>query len=166
LSIGSRVIQIRNQKDLTQQQVSQRSGIAPSYLSRIENRRIEPGPKTLRRIAEALGVPVSEFFQESQAALKKSRCAITSSGSCIMDLLRSGRGKAASASGETYTPQQLQLLRMANYLIQSGDHRILDALDLLLSAMLSSQPGSKSKSRRLRFLRPVQPAEAPQGEPL
>ena len=159
------MIQLRNQKDMTQQQVSQRTGIAPSYLSRIENRRLEPGPKTLRCIAEALGVPVSEFFQESQAALKRSRCAITSSGSCIMDLLRSGRGKAAHAGGEAYTPQQLQLLRMANYLIQSGDHRILDALDLLLSALLGPQPGSKSKSRGPRFLKPSDPTEPPTNEP-
>ncbi len=155
MSIGSRMIQIRNQKNLTQQQVSDRSGIAPSYLSRIENRRFEPGPKTLKRIADALGVPISEFFQETPATLQSSRCAISSSGTCIMDLLRSARGRKADAVAEAYTPQQLQLLRMTNYLIQSGDHRILDALDLLLSALLGSQGGPKAKHRAFRLLNPA-----------
>jgi DNA-binding XRE family transcriptional regulator len=145
VSIGTRIIQIRNQKNFTQKQVSQRSGIACSYLSRVENRRFEPGPKTLRRIADALGVPVSDFFQEGLQALKTSQCAITVSGNCIMDMLRSGRGKAAAGGLESYTPQQLQLLRMANYLIQSGDTRVLDALDLLMSALLG--PGSRDPSR-------------------
>lgn len=155
MSIGSRMIQIRNQKNLTQQQVSDKSGIAPSYLSRIENRRFEPGPKTLKRIADALGVPISDFFQESPATLQASRCAISSSGTCIMDLLRSARGRTAHAGAEAYTPQQLQLLRMTNYLIQSGDHRILDALDLLLSALLGSQGGAKARLRANRFLNPA-----------
>ena len=151
MSIGSRVIQIRNEKNLTQQQVSRKSDIAPSYLSRIENRRIEPGPKTLRRIAEALGVPVSEFFQEAATSLGKSHCAITSSGSCIMDLMRSSRGRNSRVVSEAYTSQQLQLLRMANYLIQSGDHRLLSALDLLLGSLLGSLTVSKSRSRDLRL---------------
>lgn len=165
MSIGTKVIQIRNQKNLTQQQVSRKSGIAPSYLSRIENRRIEPGPKTLRRIADALGVHVSEFFQDTPASLEKSHCAITSSGSCIMDLLRSARGKASRAMAETYSPQQLQLLRMANYLIQSGDNRLLSALDLLLGSLLGSLSGSKSKPRDLRFLK-VPGSTAPPSEEL
>lgn len=163
MSIGSRVIQIRNHKDMTQQQVSKKSGIAPSYLSRIENRRIEPGPKTLRRIAEALGVPVSEFFQEAPVAIERSRCAITSSGNCIMDLLRSGRGKTSRPGAETYSPQQLQLLRMANYLIQVGDHRLLSALDLLLASLLGSHTGLKSKPSDLRRLKVPGPS-APSDE--
>jgi DNA-binding XRE family transcriptional regulator len=161
LSIGTRIIQIRNQKNLTQQQVSQRSGIAGSYLSRVENRRLEPRPKTLRRIAEALGVPVSEFFQEGPQALRASQCLITVSGNCIMDMLRSGRGKAARGGKENYTPQQLQLLRMANYLIQSGDSRVLDALDLLMNALLGPGGGARSKVRAGEMFRPDASREAP-----
>jgi DNA-binding XRE family transcriptional regulator len=154
LSIGTRIIQIRNQRNLTQDQVSQRSGIASSYLSRVENRRLEPRPKTLRRIADALGVPVSEFFQEGPQALKTSQCVITVSGSCIMDLLRSGRGKAARVGAESYTPQQLQLLRMANYLIQRGDSRVLDALDLLLNALLGPGYGARQRARAVETPKP------------
>lgn len=164
MSIGSRMIQIRNQRNLTQQQVSDRSGIAPSYLSRIENRRFEPGPKTLKRIADALGVPISDFFQETPATLQGSRCAISSSGTCIMDLLRSSRGRKTHSGAEAYTPQQLQLLRITNYLVQSGDHRILDALDLLLSSLLSSQGGAKARLRASRFLNPAGGSGRPASE--
>jgi transcriptional regulator with XRE-family HTH domain len=139
MSIGTRIIQLRNQKGMTQEQLSGRTGLAASYLSRIENRHIEPRPNTLRRIAVALGVPVSEIFQERPAQLGTLQCVITSSGHCVMDLLRSSHGKQVSTAEESYTPRQLQLLRMSNYLIQTADKRLLDTLDVLLGALLNAE---------------------------
>jgi transcriptional regulator with XRE-family HTH domain len=138
MSIGTRIIQLRNQKGMTQRDISERTGLAGSYLSRIENRHLEPRPHTLRKIAKALGVPMSELFQERSAELGTLQCAITSSGRCVMDLLRSSRGKSAEPRGESYSPRQLQLLRMASYLIQTADARLLDSLDVLLSALLNA----------------------------
>ena len=137
MSIGSRLLQIRNQRGLSQRQLSQWCGLASSYLSRIENRRLEPRPKTLRRIAEALAIPVSELFEE-QPRDEKQTCAITASGRCIMELLRSGGGRKSRGRVEGYTRRQLQLLRMANYVIQSGDVRLLTALDVLLNGLLAT----------------------------
>jgi transcriptional regulator with XRE-family HTH domain len=137
MSIGTRIIQLRNQKGMTQRDISERTGLAGSYLSRIENRHLEPRPHTLRKIAKALGVPISELFQEGSAQLQAVQCVITSSGHCVMDLLRSGRGKPAEPRGESYGPRQLELLRMANYLIQTADVRLLDSLDVLLGALLN-----------------------------
>jgi transcriptional regulator with XRE-family HTH domain len=137
MSLGTWIMQIRNQKGMSQRQLSERSGIAGSYLSRIENRHLEPRPKTLRKIAEALGVPVSDLFQERPSEAASLRCAITASGKCVMDLLRASRGKSPLPGTESYTPRQLQLLRMANYLIQSGDGRLVDSLEVVLGAMLS-----------------------------
>jgi len=145
LSIGTRLLQLRNQKGFSQRQLSQRCGLASSYLSRIENRRLEPRPKTLRRIAAALDVPISELFEERPGG-EKQTCAITASGRCIMELLRSGRGRASRARAEGYTPRQLQLLRMANYVIQSGDGRLLGALDVLLSGLLAAVEGRAEKA--------------------
>lgn len=147
MSIGTRIIQLRNQKGLTQQQLSDLTGLAGSYLSRIENRHLEPRPQTLRKIAAALGVPISEIFQERSTQLGTLQCVITSSGNCIMNLLRSTHGKRVGPTAENYDPHQLQLLRMANYLIQTADKRLLDSLDVLLSALLNSEqhklPGSE-----------------------
>jgi transcriptional regulator with XRE-family HTH domain len=138
MSIGTRIIQIRNQKNMTQRELSERTGIAGSYLSRIENRRLEAGPKTLSKIAEALGVSLGDLFEESPTAQGLHACAITASGNCIMEMLENRQRQGMPAGRESYAPRQLQLLRMANYLIQSGNTRLLDALDLLLSSLISS----------------------------
>jgi transcriptional regulator with XRE-family HTH domain len=137
MSIGTRIIQLRNQKGLTQQQLSEFTGLAASYLSRIENRHLEPRPHTLSKIALALGVPISEIFQERPTQLGTLQCVITSSGDCVMNLLQSHHGKRAQPILESYDPRQLQLLRMANYLIQTADKRLLDSLDVLLGALLN-----------------------------
>ncbi len=80
---------------------------------------------------------MSELFQEGSAQLGTLQCVITTSGNCVMDMLRSSRGKAADPHAESYSPRQLQLLRMANYLIQTADARLLDSLDVLLGALLN-----------------------------
>jgi transcriptional regulator with XRE-family HTH domain len=147
MSIGTRIIQIRNHKGISQRQLSERSGIASSYLSRVENRRVEPQPKTLRRIAEALGVPVSELFDERPAATAVPQCSISVSGRCISELLTSGRRKLPPPGIESYSPRQLQLLRMSAYLIQTADSRLLDTLEMLLGALLGA-----SRSRKVRGL--------------
>jgi len=138
MSIGTRVMQIRNQKGVSQRELSERSGIAGSYLSRIENRHLEPRPKTLRKIAEALEVPLAEFFQDREESLAGVQCVVTPSGRCVMDLIRSSQGKPAPPGAERYTARHLRLLRLAGYLIQSGDRRLLDALEVVLGAMLSN----------------------------
>lgn len=143
MSIGTRIIQARNLRDMSQRELSERSGIASSYLSRIENRRLDPRPKTLRRIAEALDVPLSELFREGRAGQAVSRCAITASGNCLMEVLRSRRRKVQRPEIEAFAPRQLQLLRMASYLIQTGNTRLLDALDVLLGALLASTGGRR-----------------------
>lgn len=139
MSIGTRIIQLRNQKGLTQQELSELTGLAASYLSRIENRRLEPRPQTLGRIARALGVTVSEIFEERSPSLGTLQCVITSSGNCVMNMLHSSHGKRLHPPEESYNPHQLQLLRMANYLIQSADNRLLDSLDVLLSALVNAE---------------------------
>jgi transcriptional regulator with XRE-family HTH domain len=149
MSIGTRIIQLRNKEGLTQQELSDRTGLAASYLSRIENRHLEPRPNTLRKIALALGVPVSEIFQERPTQLGTLQCVITSSGNCIMNLLHSSHGKHVQSNQECYNPRQLQLLRMANYLIQTADKRLLDSLEVLLSALLSVEQKNASMLGRV-----------------
>jgi transcriptional regulator with XRE-family HTH domain len=149
MSIGTRIIQLRNQKGLSQQQLSDRTGLAASYISRIENRHLEPRPHTLRKIASGLGVPVSEIFQERISQADTLQCVITSSGNCIMNLLRSSPGKRAQPSVESYNPHQLQLLRMANYLVQTGDKRLLDSLDVLFGALLDAEQHKTTTSGKI-----------------
>lgn len=153
MSIGTRIIQARNQRNMSQRELSARSGIASSYLSRIENRRLEPRPKTLRTIAEALGVPLSELFREGRGGQAMSRCAITVSGDCIMELLRNRRRQAQRPEIEVFAPRQLHLLRMVTYLVQTGNARLLDTLEVLLNALLAST-GTRREARALATVPP------------
>jgi len=164
MSIGTRVMQIRNQKGVSQRELSERSGIAGSYLSRIENRHLEPRPKTLRKIAEALEVPVAEFFQDHSASLSGTQCVVTPSGRCVMELIRASQGKPARPGAERYTARHLRLLRLAGYIIQSGDKRLLDALEVLLGAMLNkeaNQPKSLTSPFREPKVEPAQSSDQP-----
>jgi len=160
MSIGTRVMQLRNQKGISQRQLSLSSGIAGSYLSRIENRHLEPRPKTLRRLAEALDIPMAEFFREREENLAGVQCLITPSGRCIMDMIHAGRGKPPQRGVEAYTPRHLELLRLAGYLIQSGDARLLDALEVLLGSLLSAD---RTLSDRLPST-PLPPAPEPSAD--
>jgi transcriptional regulator with XRE-family HTH domain len=155
-------MQIRNQKGISQRKLSQRSGIAGSYLSRIENRHLEPRPKTLRKIAEALGVPLAEFFQDRGESLAGIQCVLTTSGRCLMDMVRASRGKPVQRGAEVYTPRHLQLLRLAGYLIHSGDARLLDALEVLLGALLSASRSPSYRSIPSIMTRPsLEPPQRP-----
>ncbi len=59
--IGARVRTARDVRALTQQELADKVGIAPQQLSRIENGHMRPRPQTIRRLAEALGVPVEQI---------------------------------------------------------------------------------------------------------
>jgi transcriptional regulator with XRE-family HTH domain len=50
--------QLRDRRLLTQSQVASMSGVSVATLSRIENGRVVPKYKTLRAIAQSLGLPI------------------------------------------------------------------------------------------------------------
>jgi transcriptional regulator with XRE-family HTH domain len=140
MHLGTRILQARNQRGISQTDLARRAGLAASYLSRIENRKIDPRPKTLRKIADGLKVPLADLFREGPATAALHQCVVTMSGNCIMESLRSRKNQRRTTrpGAESYTPRQLQLLRMSNYLIQNGSARVLDSLDLLFSSLMSS----------------------------
>lgn len=138
MGIGARILEIRDRKGITQQQLSRGSGIAGSYLSRIENGRLEPGPKTLRRIAQALETPISELFDERPSPYgRAAHCAIGVAGNCIMERLDSRKRKLGMPRRKQWSARQLQLLREAAYLIQTANERTLATFDFLFKALLS-----------------------------
>ncbi|MFH1469397.1 MAG: helix-turn-helix transcriptional regulator [Pseudomonadota bacterium] len=59
--VGHRVQDARRMRKLTQEQLAERSGLAPPTLSRIERGRQAPSLRALERIAEALGVSVASL---------------------------------------------------------------------------------------------------------
>lgn len=64
--IGARIRAIRLLRELTQKQLGDLCGMADSAIRRYESGRGNPTEKTLKRIANALGVSVQDLLKDSQ----------------------------------------------------------------------------------------------------
>ncbi|MFN0131214.1 MAG: helix-turn-helix domain-containing protein [Phycisphaerales bacterium] len=59
--VAKRVREAREAAKLTQEQLSERSGLPQSHISRIENAKLSPSRLTIEKIANALGKSVADF---------------------------------------------------------------------------------------------------------
>ncbi len=66
LTVGQRIREIRKHRNLTQRELAERVGINFTYLSRVENDRLDdqqkPREETIQRIAMALDADVDELL--------------------------------------------------------------------------------------------------------
>lgn len=74
--LGRNLRQIRKSKKLTLKQVADRSGMAVSTLSKVENHKISLTYDNLIKLAQGLEVDVSELFLESPNSLASNRRSI------------------------------------------------------------------------------------------
>ncbi len=146
MTLGKRILELRLESKRTQQQVSELTGLAVSYLSRLENDRMSPSIRTLTKISEALHVPLISFFDEKPILEAKDRCPVSLSCRCILDHIFVGKGRKPETTLESYSPQQLEILRACNYLLQTGDKEIVKMLSLLMKS-LTKTGRIKSKLR-------------------
>ncbi len=61
--LGRNLRRAREQAELTQEQVAERSGVHATEVSRIEGGKRDPKVSTLRRLAEAVGVPPGDLLR-------------------------------------------------------------------------------------------------------
>ena len=59
--VSDKIRELRRNASLTQQQLAQRAGLPQSHISRIENAKHSPSRTTLEKLANALGVTLSEL---------------------------------------------------------------------------------------------------------
>ena len=64
-AIYRKIKQLRQKRKTTIQQLSRKTGLTPGYLSKIENSEKPPPIPTLTKIAYALNVHISYFFEEN-----------------------------------------------------------------------------------------------------
>lgn len=64
-AIGQRIKQLRLQRNLTLEELSNRSGCTAGFLSQIEQNRAVPSVVMLDAIAQALGTRIADFFPET-----------------------------------------------------------------------------------------------------
>jgi transcriptional regulator with XRE-family HTH domain len=63
-AFGARIVQLRQKREWTQQQVSdQAGGLDRGFISRIESGQIEPCLGTLTTLAKAFGLTLSELLE-------------------------------------------------------------------------------------------------------
>src|SRR6185437_10342630 len=75
MDIGHRLRVIRDEKNLSQNDVGKRTGLQRCYISRVENGRLVPTVDTLTKMSHALNVPLYEVMydgDEPPTSLKDS----------------------------------------------------------------------------------------------
>lgn len=68
LSVGARLRYLRRQRGLSQKELAQQAGLSLNCISLIERDEISPNVATLQRLATALNVKMSYFFETDQQA--------------------------------------------------------------------------------------------------
>jgi len=65
-SFGQILHYARKSRGMTIKQLESRSGVSSSFISRIENDSGNPSVEIVRKLAEALGIPLSDFFYDQK----------------------------------------------------------------------------------------------------
>jgi len=150
MNLGKSLLRLRQEKGLTQQQVGNHTGLATSYISRIENGHIEPSLQTLAKIAKALGISMASIFQLGSSRIRASShvCPVSSSGKCIGEQIRSHHGKVPNADGRSYSKEELRLLRMTEYVAVHGAKEVRQTLAVLLESLMNHSVRGSGASKR------------------
>ena len=59
--LGKAIRKLRHERELSQEELGHRAGIHPTWISHIESGRNNPAWGSVRRIAEGLGIKISEL---------------------------------------------------------------------------------------------------------
>jgi transcriptional regulator with XRE-family HTH domain len=71
VDVGVRLRELRGVRRLTLRDVAERAGLSESFLSQVERGRASASIASLRRIADALGIGISDLFQPAGPARPK-----------------------------------------------------------------------------------------------
>lgn len=73
--IGDRLLQLREEKRLSQGDIEKHTGLLRCYVSRVENGHTVPSLETLEKFASALEVPLYQLFYEGKRPPEKLKLA-------------------------------------------------------------------------------------------
>jgi transcriptional regulator with XRE-family HTH domain len=63
VDVGSRLRELRQERDMSMRALARASGLSTNALSMIERGRTSPSVSTLYKVSDALGVPITAFFR-------------------------------------------------------------------------------------------------------
>lgn len=104
-SLGERIRRFRRERDLTQLDLARQVGVTNGQISTIERGLSAPSIGTLRRISEALALPMTAFFEETpvgsvEVVRKSERRRLTTPGSPeVLEVLAASRAIAGLQVG-------------------------------------------------------------------
>ena len=78
--IGERLRTLREQKNLSQGDIENRTGLLRCYISRVENGHTVPAVETLEKMARALEVPLYQLFYDGEQPPKLPDFALRKKG--------------------------------------------------------------------------------------
>jgi transcriptional regulator with XRE-family HTH domain len=145
MGIGSRLRQLRVEAHRTQRSIANGAGLAAEYLSRLENGRVAPTTRTLLKIAESLKVPVSALFDGEVRLDAGDRCPVSASGRCILDHLHAGRGLDRAMAFNRYSREQLESLRMCDFLMHNGSRDAQRTLATVLKSLFALSEADRKR---------------------
>jgi len=91
-SLGQKVRSLREEKGITLRELSRRADVSPSFVCDLEAGRRFPSPNNLRKLADALGVVVSDLadldHRQTLAALKRLLEGDPAWGELFVEILR------------------------------------------------------------------------------
>jgi transcriptional regulator with XRE-family HTH domain len=79
-NFGPRIRRLRQQAGLTLQQLSERTGLAFSTISKVEKSQISPTYENILRLADGLGVDVALLFSDRPETMTSGRRTVTRAG--------------------------------------------------------------------------------------
>ena len=68
--VGDRLRQLREERNLSQGDIEERTGLLRCYVSRVENGHTVPAIDTLEKFARALGIPMYQLLYEGEGVPK------------------------------------------------------------------------------------------------
>jgi transcriptional regulator with XRE-family HTH domain len=71
--VGDRLRQLREQKNMSQGDIEERTGLLRCYVSRVEKGHTVPGIETLEKFARALEIPMYQLLYEGEGVPKIPR---------------------------------------------------------------------------------------------
>ena len=73
----------------------------------------------------------------------KDLCPVSLSGKCILDHLHMDRGKKPPKGVEAYSREQLEVLRLCNFLLHRADKDLMRTLRTLMKGLLALKQSKK-----------------------
>jgi transcriptional regulator with XRE-family HTH domain len=134
IDVGQRLAAARLQRGLAQNDVARRAGIAPAYLSRVENGKVQPSFRVAMKIVKVLGAHPAEIMAAGTASTTAhGPCPVTARGHCLLDLI------GPTSDGGRFTPAQVRLLRRFAAWIQAAEPSRLRAMEVLIEDLAGAQ---------------------------